>query len=74
MSTVRQTLEKGNPFRIPIDQFSYDPDTRKFRYRPTGQVWKAGGIDALVEPVVHQGTLVKPSLWMKLQAALKEIR
>ena len=47
MPSLRQELEKINT-RIPITQFTYDPDTRKFRYRPTGQVWKRAGVDAVV--------------------------
>ncbi|MBX3347787.1 MAG: hypothetical protein KF747_03500 [Nitrospira sp.] len=48
--------------RIPIDQFTYDPITRKFfRY---GQEWKAAGVNAVVERV--EG--MKATEWLKLQA------
>lgn len=37
--------------QIPIDHFYYDPLRKKFIYRPTGQVWKRAGVDALVGAV-----------------------
>lgn len=60
MSSLRQALEKIN---IPIDQFTYDPDTRKF-YR-AGQEWKRAGVDVVVRPVLHEGVRMKATEWLK---------
>lgn len=60
--------------RLPITDFTYDPLTRKFRYRPTGQVWRAGGVNVACGDINVDGKQVKASLWLKCQAALKEIR
>ena len=51
--------------KINITQFTYDPDTRKFRYRPTGQVWKRAGVDVVVRPVLHEGVRMKATEWLK---------
>lgn len=50
--------------QIPIDQFYYDPMRNKFIYRPTGQVWKRAGVDALVGPVEEMSA----TDWLKLHA------
>jgi len=65
VSTLRQTLEKRNPSRVPIDQFRYDPVTQEFIYRPTGQVWKRGGVDAVVGRV--EG--MRATEWLKRYGA-----
>ena len=63
MPSLRQELEKINT-RVPITQFTYDPDTRKFRYRPTRQVWKRAGVDIIVGPVRHEGVVMRASEWL----------
>lgn len=63
--TLRQPETERKQLRIPINDFSYDPDTRKFRYLPTGQVWKRAGVDAVVGPVEHQGLLIRATEWLK---------
>lgn len=50
--------------QIPIEQFYFDPSRNKFIYRPTGQVWKRAGVDALVGPV--EG--MRATDWLKLYA------
>lgn len=62
MSTLRQELEKINT-RIPITQFTYDPDTRKF-YR-AGQEWKRAGVDVAVGRVLYEGVVMKATEWLK---------
>jgi hypothetical protein len=57
--------------RIPISEFVYDDVSRHFRYLPTGERWKAAGVDAAVGPVMHQGSLIRPSLWLKLRAGVR---
>lgn len=51
---------------LNITQFTYDPHTRKFRYRPTGQVWKRMGVDVAVGPVRHEGVVMTATEWLKL--------
>lgn len=51
--------------KIPITEFTYDATTRKFfRY---GQEWNAAGVNANVEPVLHEGALIKATDWLKGQ-------
>jgi hypothetical protein len=56
MSTLDQ------PPRLPVNEFRYDPRTRKF-YR-FGVVWKAAGVNAAL------GTIdgIKATDWLKLFA------
>jgi hypothetical protein len=66
MKTLRQSSQKRKSLQIPITDFTYDPATRKFyRY---GQEWKAAGVDACVERVLHEGKLIKPTQWLKRYA------
>lgn len=48
--------------QVPIDQFHFDPIRNKFIYRPTGQVWKRAGVDAVVGRV--EG--MKATDWLKM--------
>ena len=60
--TLRQELEKIKA-RLPINEFRYDPETRKFwRF---GQVWKPAGVDAVVGPVDG----MRASVWLKFYGA-----
>ena len=57
-------LDERKEPRIPITEFTYDPDTRKF-YR-AGQEWKRTGVDIVVGPVLHEGISMKATEWLKL--------
>ncbi len=50
--------------RIPIENFYYDPLRRNFIYRPSGQPWKPGGVNAAL------GTIegMKATDWLRLFA------
>ena len=50
--------------RIPIEHFYYDTFRNQFIYRPSGQVWKRAGVDAVL------GTIegVRASDWLRVHA------
>jgi hypothetical protein len=48
-----------------LTEFCYDEETRKFSYRPTGQLWKGAGVDAVVGPILHEGVVMKATEWLK---------
>lgn len=50
--------------RIPIEKFYYDPQRNKFIYRPSGQPWKAGGVNAALGKI--EG--MKATEWLRLYA------
>jgi hypothetical protein len=60
--------EQENPMptveRIPIEKFYFDLLRNAFIYRPTGRVWKAAGVNAVVGRV--EG--MKATEWLKLYA------
>lgn len=60
-----EQLETG---RVALEQFSYDPITRTFRYVATGARWRASGVDAAVGLVRHEGEVMKASVWFKRYA------
>jgi hypothetical protein len=48
-----------------VSEFNYNRKTNEFtRY---GQPWKPAGIDACVDPVDHEGKLIKASVWLRRQ-------
>ena len=50
---------------VPISQFIFYGPGNNYVYRPTGQFWIAGAVDAMVSPVNENGKIIKPTEWLK---------
>ncbi len=50
---------------VPISQFIFYGPGNNYIYRPTGQFWIAGAVDAAVSPINENGKIVRPTEWLK---------
>jgi len=70
---VRAALANGwvpKVGEVPVTNFVYYAPGNNFIYRPTTAFWIAEAVNSVVSPINEGGKLIKPSDWLKLNAAV----